>query len=492
MKAKVILSFILMMVFCLGSQAQQREHIVKRGETFETIARKYSVSLQRLKEANATISECYAGRKITIPSLQETNKRNESVSADTMLLVSGDEAILSKGIVTIYHVGNALWKERKFDEAIIYLKEAASRGESRAYYPLADCYAQMDENEYNGKKAVYWYQRVTESDILKSDESYWLSCRGLAYSYLNGIGADKDLPKARRFGMEYKRYAARENMVDVNSLLNRIATEEQSIRKAKAEKKSMSLNAKPEYAKTVAATDDSRKKQIVDNNNSARESLRQSNPLGGIPAVGETKYWEKYGYCSVSCHKLSDGTVVYDYFPSPIQKNMTKLLYVGLSEGWHLFKKVILNYAMMPFPPFTVNYSFRDIPGELKISSDGNTVVLPEGTVYDKPINKDRVLEIDNIHRRLAAMTNINGSSGDSGGSSIVDQINEEIKEMEMKESQRSMKERDRYEKRAELARGHRVVQNKSTNTTVTPSSWCSICNRFAKPHTHPVGSKVR
>lgn len=485
MKTKTILCFILTIAFCLGCFAQKKEHVVNRGETFESIAKKYSVSLQRLKKANPTISECYVGRKIIIPSLHDENEVVEAVANDSANFVSGDDAILSMSAVTIYHVGSALWKEKKYDEAIIYLKKAASSGESRAYFPLADCYAQKDEIEYNGKKAVYWYQRVVDSNVLKSDESYWLSCKGLAYSYLNGIGADKDLPKARKFGMEYKRYATHENMTDVNSLLNRIAAEEKAIKKAKVEKKSSSLNAKPEYAKTVADTSDSQKKQIADNNSSVKENLRQSNPLGGIPAVGETKYWEKYGYCSVSCHKLSDGTVVYDYFPSPIYAFPTKLIYEGISEGWHLFKNVKLLISLSYFP-FTTNYQYIDIPGELKISLDGNTVILPNGFVFDKPITKDRVLEIDKMNRMVAAMANSNGSAGNSEFS-ITDQINEEIKEMEMKERERSMKEQDRLQKRAELARGHRVVQYKTTNTSVTPTSWCPICNRFAKPHTHPL-----
>lgn len=42
-------------------------HIVQKGETFESIAKKYGVSLNELKEANPKTKQCFAGLKLVIP-----------------------------------------------------------------------------------------------------------------------------------------------------------------------------------------------------------------------------------------------------------------------------------------------------------------------------------------------------------------------------------------------------------------------------------------
>ena len=62
----------VILVFCLMSSghfsyAQQCEHIVQRGENFESIASKYGVTIEELKKANGESASCYVGRKLQIP-----------------------------------------------------------------------------------------------------------------------------------------------------------------------------------------------------------------------------------------------------------------------------------------------------------------------------------------------------------------------------------------------------------------------------------------
>jgi hypothetical protein len=75
----------------------------------------------------------------------------------------------------------------------------------------------------------------------------------------------------------------------------------------------------------------------------------------------------------------------------------------------------------------------------------------------------------------------------DTGESEVERQLKQDIEELDRKQAERQRKEIDLYEKRVELGRGHRTTRYKYTNVESTPTVWCNICNRFDKPHTHPV-----
>jgi len=56
------------------------QHIVKRGETFASIAKKYGISEQQLKKANSKHATCYTGMKLSIPQISETSNASKQIS----------------------------------------------------------------------------------------------------------------------------------------------------------------------------------------------------------------------------------------------------------------------------------------------------------------------------------------------------------------------------------------------------------------------------
>ena len=65
--------------------------------------------------------------------------------------------------------------------------------------------------------------------------------------------------------------------------------------------------------------------------------------------------------------------------------------------------------------------------------------------------------------------------------------LKNDIDEIDRKQADRQREEREVREQRGELLRGHRTTVYKSTNTDSTPTVWCNICNRWDKPHSHPI-----
>ena len=106
--------YLLLLLCCmaLALQAQQREHVVQRGEDFATIAKKYAITEQELMDANPTSKQCYVGRKLIIPKhgVPVERKKVTPKSLDIELLSSG-ENILTKSSATSYQVGQALWRK---------------------------------------------------------------------------------------------------------------------------------------------------------------------------------------------------------------------------------------------------------------------------------------------------------------------------------------------------------------------------------------------
>ena len=150
---KTIAYIIFLFLFGSLYLNAQQEHVVTRGETFETIARKYSITVEELMEANKVSNVCYVGRKLVIPTF------GIPLSKDTVLpdyiekmLISNDKKVLTKDLAATYQVGYAF-----------YLRSAAEDGETRAFFPLADCYLQNDPNK-NEDEALFWLQKtVNES-----------------------------------------------------------------------------------------------------------------------------------------------------------------------------------------------------------------------------------------------------------------------------------------------------------------------------------------
>lgn len=221
MKRMRCLLVLLLCSVALAMQAQQREHVVQRGEDFASIAKKYAITEQELMDANPSSKACYAGRKLIIPKHGVPVER-KAVTPEPLdiKLLSDDNAILTKNAATTYQVGHSLWKKGKYDEAVKYLLSAVEQGDPRAYYPLGECYAQKDAKCHDDGKAVECYTKAVENVRNKYDESYWMASGNLAKCYIQGIGVAKDLKKAEQYAHDYQRYADVDMIADAGKVLD--------------------------------------------------------------------------------------------------------------------------------------------------------------------------------------------------------------------------------------------------------------------------------
>lgn len=81
-KKAIALTVILMMSATASAQTSQT-HIVKRGETFASIASKYGISESELRTANPNAKNCYAGTKLTIVKKEPPKNMAKSSTAAT-------------------------------------------------------------------------------------------------------------------------------------------------------------------------------------------------------------------------------------------------------------------------------------------------------------------------------------------------------------------------------------------------------------------------
>lgn len=513
----------------LTMQAQQKEHVVQRGEDFTTIARKYAISEQELKDANPTSKVCYAGLKLIIPMHGVPVERKEVTPKPIDIeLLSSDDDILTKSSATTYQVGHSLWREHNYMGAFVYLHAALRDGDKRAYYPLGNCYAQDSVQCYNIDNAVNYYRLAISETKDKSEEGYWMACGALASLYMEGRGVDKDLNQAKKLCAEYQRYADTDNKKDADKLLNSIKAEERAIaERVAAEKRAAQQLAAAERRKAQQQAAEERRKaqqQATAQKRAAQQqavatrqqpkqqnvavaqinNTTQNNEVpfpgynrvtGGLPQVGETRYWNKsgtYGYCSIYCYRTNDGTILYQVSGEPIdlQHPMPRYIYQCQENGWNIYKRVNVrvttNYAA--FPRVETLTFYDPISGQLRISTDGNTVITLNGTRYDTPIDQTTANALSQAQRDFIARGIGSGAIMlENKPSDVEQQLKNDIDEIDRKQADRQREEREVREQRGELLRGHRTTVYKSTNTDSTPTVWCNICNRWDKPHSHPI-----
>ncbi len=76
----LLLLFLCTVAFNLKAQT---EHVIQRGETLETIAKHYGVTVDELKSANPKLNFVYAGKKLNIPVKGEATNTQQSVTDAT-------------------------------------------------------------------------------------------------------------------------------------------------------------------------------------------------------------------------------------------------------------------------------------------------------------------------------------------------------------------------------------------------------------------------
>lgn len=76
----IITAFALFIATLINAQTTN-QHVVMRGETFASIANKYGITEQQLKNANSAHSTCYVGLKLTIPAAKKTDTPQRAIAA---------------------------------------------------------------------------------------------------------------------------------------------------------------------------------------------------------------------------------------------------------------------------------------------------------------------------------------------------------------------------------------------------------------------------
>ena len=91
---KVLLVFIAMMTMTVA-MAQQVTHVIQRGETLESIAQKYQVTVDAIKQANPdAVNMIYVGMRLLIP--QNVQQLQNNITTDS--LISKNDT--GKGVTT--------------------------------------------------------------------------------------------------------------------------------------------------------------------------------------------------------------------------------------------------------------------------------------------------------------------------------------------------------------------------------------------------------
>ena len=110
MDYKYIKHFLLVLILifiCVSANSQEQQHVVKRGETFATIAKKYGITEQELKQANASSSVCYIGRKLLIPESSVSTKTKAQSEEETI----ENKALSTPSTATSYQTDIAFQKK---------------------------------------------------------------------------------------------------------------------------------------------------------------------------------------------------------------------------------------------------------------------------------------------------------------------------------------------------------------------------------------------
>lgn len=74
---KKVLTAVALCMVCIAMTAQEKTYVVQRGETLQSIARKFGVSEYRIQECNWNVKTYYAGLRIKLPAIAEERTPDE-------------------------------------------------------------------------------------------------------------------------------------------------------------------------------------------------------------------------------------------------------------------------------------------------------------------------------------------------------------------------------------------------------------------------------
>ena len=184
------------MVFVLGAismWAQTVTHTISKGETFESIAQKYGITVSELKQANPRLKSCIAGFKIEIPaskssaaststntSAASTSTNTSAVSSTTTSTSAKSSTSRSSGRAAPTYTSAAVsdfqyWQDHTGKEAGKALERAAMGGYPEAMMQYGFALLSGDSAKgikKNKKKAGEWMIKGAEAGNL--DAMYYL------------------------------------------------------------------------------------------------------------------------------------------------------------------------------------------------------------------------------------------------------------------------------------------------------------------------------
>lgn len=267
MSRLAIILFFLALAFDVN--AQRCEHKVQRGEDFESIAQKYSITVEELMEANPESKACYVGRKLLIPYHGvAVEHKDPVVEPFDYGLTSSSDKVLTHSSTATYQVGQALLKAKKYDEAHVYLVAAADSGEVRAYYPLGLYYSLEESKNRDNDLAALYFSKAAKEIKDKTQQEYWHSCGYLAEYFLDGKFVEKDLKEAVHYGEDYQRYATGRFKTHAANLLTKIRNEQAAAVRAEKERQAQLKRQQQE--------EERKRKQVVAQQNQRTTSVQAS------------------------------------------------------------------------------------------------------------------------------------------------------------------------------------------------------------------------
>lgn len=92
-----LLLVVLAFAACTVCLAQQTNHVIQRGETFELIARRYNISVAQLLAANPGVDQCFAGMKLNLPTEAKMNDRLYTITPQDILQIEEASGYLKSG-----------------------------------------------------------------------------------------------------------------------------------------------------------------------------------------------------------------------------------------------------------------------------------------------------------------------------------------------------------------------------------------------------------
>ncbi len=199
---KTFLSFALSFVFLTVSA--ETYHKVRPGETFETIASKYNITVDALKKANAEIDKCYAGTMLEIPLA----KQNSVASTNSKPV----ETIENQPVQTNINESDNLLTSTSTVETIDETK--LSNGFPNYIGGLYGSYGFLKDEPYQFEiglaygilgESIYFSSQYFYEGIFAKGDGYSQKCHGIGIGIDLGVKLyeDNDLIIAPSIGMEY-------------------------------------------------------------------------------------------------------------------------------------------------------------------------------------------------------------------------------------------------------------------------------------------------